>query len=409
MVLGVAGTSFAASNPFVDVPAKHWSYDAVTKLASAGIVDGYGDGTFRGDKTISRYEMAQIVAKALAHSDKATAEQKASIDKLSVEFAEELEGLNVRVTKLEKNASTIKVTGEARLRYEDYDNDAGNNSNSLKLRTRIHLNGQINDEWSYYGRLQAEENLRGQVDDDKVTLHNAYVKGALFGTTTTVGRFDYIPNFGVVMDGQLNGVKVGFGNALKTELLYGKQQNTDLWGSASNPDKEHLEVAAAIVSYATSKVTTLNGGYYQFKNTSDDTFFDGDDDKRNVWEAGFATKIAPNWGLKATYLKSDADTDDTGYWTELGYKGADKKKVGSYGAWVGYRDLESNSAPLSTLSGKYAENLASNGGKGYEVGFNYTPALNTVLRVKYVDLKKSYDGADDAKTKFVQAQAEFFF
>ena len=56
-VLGIAGTAFAA-NPFVDVPAKHWAYDAVAKLAQAGIVDGYGDGTFKGDKTMTRYEMA---------------------------------------------------------------------------------------------------------------------------------------------------------------------------------------------------------------------------------------------------------------------------------------------------------------------------------------------------------------
>ena len=55
MVLGVAGTSFAAANPFADVPSKHWAYDSVTSLAQAGIVDGYGDGKFQGDKMMSRY------------------------------------------------------------------------------------------------------------------------------------------------------------------------------------------------------------------------------------------------------------------------------------------------------------------------------------------------------------------
>ncbi|EIW16003.1 MULTISPECIES: S-layer homology domain-containing protein [Pelosinus] len=411
MVLGVAGTSFAASNPFVDVPAKHWSYDAVTKLASAGIVDGYGDGTFRGDKTISRYEMAQIVAKAMAHSDQATAEQKAAIDKLSVEFAEELEGLNVRVTKLEKNASTVKVTGEARLRYENYDNDDANHSNSLILRTRIHLNGQINDQWGYYGRLQSENNLRGDIgkSNDTVTMHNVYVKGNLFGTTTTIGRFDYVPNFGLIMDGRLNGVKIGFGNALKTELYYGKQQDKDLWGGYEAPEVQpNLEVLAGTLKYATSKATTLNGGYYQFK----DTETTDSDDTMKVWEAGFRTQLAANWALKASYGQSDADEDDQAYFAQLDYKGADKSKVGSYGVWVGYRDLEAQAAPRPTFDGKWAEANGFNGGKGYEVGFNYTPALNTVLRVKYVDMKKSTDDATivgDRNSKFLQAQAEFFF
>ena len=64
MALGVSATAFAA-NPFSDLPAGHWAYGAVAKLAAAGVVDGYPDGTFKGDKTMTRYEMAQIVAKAL--------------------------------------------------------------------------------------------------------------------------------------------------------------------------------------------------------------------------------------------------------------------------------------------------------------------------------------------------------
>ncbi|MDF2636687.1 MAG: S-layer protein [Pelosinus sp.] len=355
--------------------------------------------------------MAQMVAKAMARSDKADAEQKATIDKLSVEFAEELEGLNVRVTKLEKNSSTVKVTGEARLRYEDMSADrAGTENdnfvNTLKLRTRIHLNGQINDQWGYYGRLQSENNMRGDVggSNDTVTMHNVYVKGALFGTTTTIGRFDYVPNFGLIMDGRLNGVKVGFGNALKTELYYGKQQDRDLWGEATQPN---LGVIAGTLKYDTSKATTLNGGYYQFKDSEGTVT--PDEDTMKVWEVGFRTQLAADWALKGSYAKSDADEDNKAYFAEIGYKGADKKKVGSYGAWVGYRDLEASAAPRPTFDGKWAENSGLNGGKGYEVGFNYTPALNTVLRVKYVDMKKSFEGADDTKSKFLQAQAEFFF
>ena len=126
-VLGIAGTAFAAANPFVDVPAKHWAYDAVSKLAKAGILDGYGDGTYRGERLASRYEMAQATAKAMARADKADAQMKALIDKLAVEFAAELNNLGVRVAKLEKNASSIKFWGDARMRYQSgYDGLADN-------------------------------------------------------------------------------------------------------------------------------------------------------------------------------------------------------------------------------------------------------------------------------------------
>ncbi|MBC8016820.1 MAG: S-layer homology domain-containing protein, partial [Sporomusaceae bacterium] len=98
--LTVAFAVPAFANPFTDVPAKHWAYDSVNKLAQAGIVDGYGDGTFKGDKTMTRYEMAQIVAKAMTKS--LNADQKATLDKLSKEFATELNSLGVKVDGLQK-------------------------------------------------------------------------------------------------------------------------------------------------------------------------------------------------------------------------------------------------------------------------------------------------------------------
>lgn len=416
MVLGVAGTSFAASNPFVDVPAKHWSYDAVSKLASAGIVDGYGDGTFKGEKTMSRYEMAQIVAKAMAHSDKANAEQKAAIDKLSVEFASELEGLNVRVTKLEKNSSTIKVTGEARIRYDasDYKDNGAPNANTLKLRTRIHMNGNINDQWTYYGRLEANNDLRGDSSvrktDDTIRMDNAYVKGSLFNTTATIGRFDYVPNYGLLFDSTLNGVNFAFGNALKVNMLYGKERNDNLYGAARGSDQtaDRLEVKGITLKYGMTKDTNLTGGYYQLKADNGNVLKNGNDDTVKVWEAGFDTKLTADWLLKGSYAKSDANAENKAYFAELDYKGV-TKKAGSYGAWLGYRNLEANAAPKTTLDGAYAEGSQVNGGKGYEIGLGYAPADNTVFKVKYMDYKSATDGAVDHKTKYVRAQVEFFF
>ena len=57
------------SNPFSDLPRNHYFYDSVTTLATKGIMQGYGDGTFRGDKNITRYEMALVVAKLLASTN----------------------------------------------------------------------------------------------------------------------------------------------------------------------------------------------------------------------------------------------------------------------------------------------------------------------------------------------------
>ena len=69
LALGVTASAYAA-NPFSDVPQGHWAYASVAQLAADGVVDGYADGAFAGDKLITRYEMAQIVAKAMANGAK---------------------------------------------------------------------------------------------------------------------------------------------------------------------------------------------------------------------------------------------------------------------------------------------------------------------------------------------------
>ena len=99
MALGVTASAYAA-NPFSDVPAGHWAYDSINKLAAAGVIEGYGDSTFGGDKLMTRYEMAQIVAKAMAKG--------ANVDKLAAEFADELETWVFALLTWRKKLTTLK-------------------------------------------------------------------------------------------------------------------------------------------------------------------------------------------------------------------------------------------------------------------------------------------------------------
>lgn len=108
LVVGAASTTFAAANPFSDVPADHWAYEAVAQLAAEGVVEGYGDGSYRGQQEITRFEMAQMVAKAMAKGV-----DSAALDKLAAEFAEELNSLGVRVANLEKKGGQCKILRRA--------------------------------------------------------------------------------------------------------------------------------------------------------------------------------------------------------------------------------------------------------------------------------------------------------
>ena len=163
MALGVTASAYAA-NPFSDVPAGHWAYDSINKLAAAGVIDGYGDGTFGGDKLMTRYEMAQIVAKAMAKG--------ASVERLAAEFADELDNLGVRVANLEKKADNVKVTGEVRFRYVDQKpmsprTDYEQAGYETDIRSRIWINGMINDDWTYTGMLQNTQDLSDNAGNEK--------------------------------------------------------------------------------------------------------------------------------------------------------------------------------------------------------------------------------------------------
>ena len=83
-----AAVTVSAANPFTDVSADDWAYQAVASLSDEGVIDGYPDGTFRGDKHVTRYEIAQIVARLMAKEDTLNASQKETLAKLLLSVCE---------------------------------------------------------------------------------------------------------------------------------------------------------------------------------------------------------------------------------------------------------------------------------------------------------------------------------
>ena len=167
LVVGAASTTFAAANPFSDVPADSWAYDAVSTLAADGVIDGYPDGTYKGQNTMTRYEMAQIVARAMAKTDIDKAD-KALVDKLAAEFAEELDNLGVRVADLEKKSDNVKWTGELRYRYYDANHDASPDDDETYNRVMFRLMPQ-----AYIGDTGWTANARINYSLDMGSSNNA--------------------------------------------------------------------------------------------------------------------------------------------------------------------------------------------------------------------------------------------
>ena len=398
MALGVTASAYAA-NPFSDVPAGHWAYDSVNKLAAAGIVDGYGNGTFGGDRLMTRYEMAQIVAKAMAKG--------ANVDRLAAEFADELDSLGVRVAALEKKSDNVKITGEARFRYAD-SKGKGNVADSYvgDLRSRIWITGQVNDDWSYTGMIQNIQDFAGDyTGDEKTDFQRAYVQGKLGGMAVTAGRYNAFFADGNIYDNRADGVELSYGDKVKLSLAAGKA--TDEITKLSVLEGTTGGNYAGGALSADFGAVNATAGYYNFKDIlQKDSGIDN-----AIWFVGAGTSFG-DFGLNAMYLKGDASyqghdldgLDDDGYTVGLTWKGAEAAKAGSYGLFANYYDLGGQTYIAHTTD---ADTFDGEGFKGYGVGANYTVAKNMVFTAAYYDTKSKLNSSD--KDKIIWTDLTFTF
>ena len=410
LVVGAASTTFAATNPFSDVPADHWSYDAVSQLAADGVIDGYGDNTFKGDKNVTRYEMAQMVAKAMAKTN-VSGTDKALVDKLAAEFADELNTLGVRVSNLERNADQVKWNGEARYTYTSMrdESQSKNKTNDDELLLRLEPSAEVNNNWHVNARLDASTNMSkdsgtapNTTEDSNVSLQRIWADGQYGNTNIKLGKLPMQLDSDLLFDDEISGASLTTGKDLKLTLQAGRW---DMNGSTNNSyindavnsngsddasnmqsvglqyGKDKLSIGAAYHHLNSDVLTKMAD--YRNGSTSDDA---------QIWSANLGYTFDKNVALTGKYAQNaKADNYKSASTVELDYKGAQAANRGSWGIYTAYRNLGQNVAFDPSYDGAWA------GTKGWEVGTNYTVAKNTIASLKYFNGEKLDNGKDASK------------
>lgn len=398
-VLSTAGTVLAA-NTFVDVPAKHWSYDAISQLAKAGIVDGYNDGTFRGDKTMTRYEMAQIVAKAIVKSDKADIANKALIEKLSAEYSAELNNLGIRMTNVEKKVNSLdnlKFNGEIRARYE-WGNNQAESKNIGRLRYRIYAIAPLNDTW--YAKFRLANQINAGVSDSGAKVDQLFVSGPALGATWDVGRY-YLwlgQGFTGVDASGWDGAKVTLGNQVKLSLGAGKK-----FGSVAALKNDGTIDSAK--DGAWYKFADLNYKPSNTFNATSSYLYSATPLYKN-WMLGFKYTGVENVTLKAEYGKNNF-ANAKAWATRLTYKAYDLNKEGSFDIYAGYKKAENGYDPKGLSNQESIDSLkAMDDIKGWDVGVDYTLMKNARFTFWYGPYT-TYNGSAE-RHQYV-GQVQFYF
>ena len=394
--MAVGATCAFAANPFVDVPSDSWAYKSVVELADAGIIQGVDGQYFQGERNITRYEAAEMVAKAMANQDKATVEQRALINKLADEYADELNSLGVRVSALENKVGNVKLSGDARVRYQ-YQNKSVENDDSWDYKVDINAEAQVNDRTKVtYGLTTddqsfSDDSAASAQDTNPYTSYANVEYSAGDHATFTVGRFDYqIGNgLGLQYSDTFDGAQAAFtsGNWTLTGG-YGKFKKD---GYTEDQNLQNVKTGFVSLDGTVGKVGV--GAYYnQFSGDvySGDTDAAGDPVFRannldNIFGGYLSVNFTDNLNLLADYQKiskkvETVDDKDADLWgAKLQYGAADGEAVGSWDLWVEYINADKNASYGST--GSWRSNDLLDNVKSWGAGIDYTLGKNVVLTV----------------------------
>ena len=409
--MAVGATCAFAANPFVDVPSDSWAYKSVVELADAGIIQGVDGSYFQGERNITRYEAAEMVAKAMAHMDKASVEQRALINKLADEYADELNNLGVRVSNLENKVGNVKLTGDARIRYK-YQNGRTENDGSWDYRVRIRANANVNDKTTVtYGISSNNQNFANNTassagDDAHIYTDMAKVDTQLGSNlTASVGR-DAAYNLG-------NGYGYQYGDAFDRAQLkynngkvavtagYGKfKEGIPSW-TVSGSDLNGVKTGYGELEGFFGNGSAV-GVYYNDFNGK--TGFLADD----LWGAYASVNFGSKWNALANYEKinaNDSKADDPEVWIgKLTYGKATMAAPKSWDIWVEYLNADAG-AYLGGSTNSWRFNNMDNL-KSWGAGVDYTFAKNAMFSVMGSFASEAKEGDKDPNEL---ARAQFVF
>ena len=349
-----AGVSAYAANPFSDVTPSDWAYQAVVDLSEQGVVEGYPDGTFKGERNITRYEMAQIIARMLAKEDQLNAEQRATLDKLAGEYADELANLGVRVSNLEKKVGNIYWSGDARMRYQSKSLDQKDGWNG---RIRINVKGQVNDSTYVQGRFLNEMDFKGN-DTSSTSMDQLYVNHN-FGKDVSVllGRqpISFGDQAGWLNNGHdgYDGGQIAYNNGkLSLATGYGQFNSTfgDFAYDANDNNKSDFYFARGAYDFNFAKLGVDYIAYQDKHNVVEEGKINAAGDKAKVNFEGTKPELfgvnlnipVQQFNVFGEYWKNTtapSALEDTAWNAGLSYGAANWKKPGTWDLSVAYNSV----------------------------------------------------------------------
>ena len=382
-----AGVSAYAANPFSDVSPDDWAYQAVSDLSDQGVVEGYPDGTFKGERNMTRYELAQVIARLMAREDQLNAEQKATLDKLAGEYADELANLGVRVSNLEKKVGNISWFGDARMRWKEkgYNADGSRKDDVWDGRMRINAKAQVNDSTYVRGRFTSsmdfKKNENADTKMDVLFVHHQF--GDKVGMN--LGRnFLTLGQTGMYYDDFFDGAQLFIGDSkLTLEAGYGRMNTwiNDYGQKKDDTVYARLYGQTGRIGYDAEYIKTVGAA---------------DADKKSIWGAGLTVGVTDAVDIFGDFYKNTEPKGDPQMWTAgLGFGHYNLKKPGTFRVAAQYVRNEAGAYfGGSTYTAFPASSLLNVDSKFWLANADVVLAKNIRLHGEYAFNVKTDDNVD---------------
>ena len=377
-----AGVSAYAANPFSDVSPDDWAYQAVSDLSDQGVVEGYPDGTFKGERNMTRYELAQVIARLMAREDQLNAEQKATLDKLAGEYADELANLGVRVSNLEKKVGNISWFGDARMRWQEkgYNADGSKKEDSWNGRMRINAKAQVNDSTYVRGRFTSNMNFKDNTDAntkmDVLFVHHQF--GDKVGMN--LGRnFLTLGQTGMYYDDFFDGAQLFIGDSKLTLAAgYGRM---NAWADDEDTVYARLYGQTGRIGYDAEYIKTVGAA---------------DAATKSVWGVGLTVGVTDAVDVFGDFYKNTKPAGDPQMWTAgLGFGHYNLKKPGTFRVAAQYVRNEAGAYfGGSTYTAFPASSLLNVDSKFWLANADVVLAKNIRLHGEYAFNVKTDDSVD---------------
>ncbi|OUO47430.1 S-layer homology domain-containing protein [Megasphaera sp. An286] len=444
--MAVSATCAFAANPFVDVPTDSWAYKSVVELADAGVIQGVDGEYFQGQRNITRYEAAEMVAKAMAHMDKASVEQRALINKLADEYADELNNLGVRVSNLENKVGNVKFTGDGRLRYRYQGGETGKkNDNSWDYRIRLRGAAQVNERTTATLGVTTNNHSfgeNGSAQDDQIAAD-------IIKVDYNFGGKNWLLSLGRDADWKLGGPRsyaYQYGDTFdRAELKYQndnfavtagygkfKEDGGNLYhGGFAGQDKTEDDLGFDGLKMGYGEIEAFFGNnsaagvyYSQFNRSGDNDLGNASAEEYtadNLWGVYANVNIGSKWNVLANYesidksgtsLTTGNDVSDPDVWIgRVMYGKASMAQPKSWDIWVEYIDAE-DGAWLGGSTGSWRNFGSLDNMSSWGAGIDYVIAKNlkfSFMQSFATDMKDTPTDKGQTDDELTRAEITFAF